>query len=74
MNSVVDTYIQDFKVALANVGMALAGFSDLDTFIKIVAFLLGSVYTIQRIIYNYQHRKEQKVINERIINDGSKDK
>lgn len=74
MKSVVDTYMHDLKVALANVGMAIAGFADLDIFIKVVAFLLGSVYTIQRIVYNYEHRKEQRRINQQIIDDGSKDK
>lgn len=68
MKSVVDTYMHDLKVAIANIGMAIAGFADLDIFIKVVAFILGSVYTIQRIVYNYYQRKEQKKINDNIIN------
>jgi hydrogenase maturation factor len=60
--------MHDLKVAIANIGMAIAGFADLDIFIKVVAFILGSVYTIQRIVYNYYQRKEQKKINDNIIN------
>ena len=69
MKTVFETYMHDLKVALANIGMVIAGFADLDIFIKVVAFILGSIYTIQRIVYNYQHRQEERAINKKRLEE-----
>jgi hypothetical protein len=49
------------KVWMANLmPLGLSFIDGVDIGIKIFAFLFGSIYTIQRIVYNYEERKEKK--------------
>lgn len=70
MKHVLSLYIHDLKVATANILMLLASFANIDIFIKVVAFIVGTIYTIQRIIYNYQQRQEEKARFKKELEDS----
>lgn len=71
MKHLFSLYIHDLKVAAANFLMIATSFSQLDLAIKVFAFIIGSIYTVQRIVYNWEKRQEEKEVHKKFKEDNN---